>query len=105
VTIKSRILLGKTPFLRSKSIETESQSSITEFDPEYTEMNDNLPQTILRLSQNLIHPATSDFLPDTDSRRLVGQTTTNPPADSWDRNSAGIKLLTKIIQFFNNSRK
>ncbi|XP_046453639.1 uncharacterized protein LOC124201191 [Daphnia pulex] len=51
-------------------------------------MNDNLPQTILRLSQNLIHPATSDFLPDTDSRHLVGQTTTNPPADSWDRNSA-----------------
>ncbi|XP_046640202.1 uncharacterized protein LOC124321711 [Daphnia pulicaria] len=51
-------------------------------------MNDDLPQTILRLSQNLIHPATSDFLPDTDSRRLVGQTTTNPPADSWDRNSA-----------------
>ncbi|XP_046451258.1 uncharacterized protein LOC124199477 isoform X2 [Daphnia pulex] len=56
---------GKTPFLRNKSIETESQSSITEFDPEYTEMNDDLPQTILRLSQNLIHPATSDFLPST----------------------------------------
>jgi hypothetical protein len=105
MTIKSRILLGKTPFLRSKSIETESQSSITEFDPEYTEMNDNLPQTILRLSQNLIHPATSDFLPDTDSRHLVGQTTTNPPANSWDRNSAGIKLLTEIIPCFTYSRK
>jgi hypothetical protein len=68
-------------------------------------MNDDLPQTILQLSQNLIHPATSDFLPDTDSRHLVGQTTTNPPANSWDRNSAGMKLLTKIRPFFNNSRK
>jgi hypothetical protein len=105
VTIKSGILLGKTPFLRNKSIETESQSSITEFDPEYIEMNDDLPQTILRLSQNLIHPATSDSDPDTHSRRLAGQTTTNPPADSWDRNSAGIKLLTEVIQFFNKSRK
>jgi hypothetical protein len=105
VTIKSGILLGKTPFLRNKSIETESQSSITEFDPEYIEMNDDLPQTILRLSQNLIHPATSDSDPDTHSRRLAGQTTTNPPADSWDRNSAGTKLLTEIIPCFNNLRK
>ncbi len=90
--------LGKTPFLRNKSIKTESQSFITVIDPEYIEMNDDLPRTILRLSQSLIHPATSDSHPDTHSRRLVGQTTTDPPADSWDRNSAG-KMLTDIIPF------
>lgn len=94
-TIKFHISLGQTAFLRNKSIGTKSQSSLT--DPEYIETNNNdLRRTVLRLSQSLIHPATSPSHPDTLSRRLVGLTTTGPPADSWDRNSAGKNNFKKI---------